>query len=173
MSVQKGARSMGMKLENIDGGWKMIFSETPSGRRIVWDITGEGDTLVIPSQVQEIRKRAVSKTNCPNLKRVYIPNYVEKIYQDAFDGFDEQLLICCQKTGKPYGYFEGEYVETFEEDGAPYYMTHYGSWLHRSVMLRSEDSEGRLTWSSKHASEILNIKPSVKWNVSKAEFDKM
>lgn len=161
---------MGMKLENLDGGWKMIYSETPAGRKIIWDMSGDGESLVLPPNVEEVRKRAISRSNCPNLKRVYIPNYVETIRQDAFDGFDQTLEISCQKSGKPYGYFEGEYVERFMEDGAPYYMTHYGCWLHRSVMLRSEDSEGRLTWSSQDVERICAVKPTVKWDVSPEEF---
>lgn len=161
---------MGMKLENLDGGWKVIYSESPTRRKIIWDITGEGEELIFPAGTLEIRKRAVSKVNCPNLKRVYIPNYVETIRQDAFDGYDEGLVISCQKSGKPYGYFEGEYVETMFEDGAPYYMTHYGSWLHRSVMVRSEDSEGRLTWSSRDVKDLLAVKPTVRWSVEPDQF---
>lgn len=157
---------MAMRLENLDGGWKMIYSETLSGRKIIWDLSGDGEILRLPHGVEELRKRSISRHNCPNLKRVFIPNFVETIRQNAFDGFGPELEICCQKTGKPRGYFDGEYVERFMEDGAPYYLTHYGCWLHRSAMVRSEDSEGRLTWSCRNLEELCAAKPTVRWGVS-------
>ncbi len=63
------------------------------------------------------------------------------IHRDAFDGFDSGLEIHCGCQYKPEGYFEGEYVEEHQEDGSTYYITHYGSWLRRSVVLRSRDCE--------------------------------
>ena len=45
----------------------------------------------------------------------------------------------------------------------PYYITHYGSWLHRSVVLRSRDCEGRLTWMSCTPDSEIARRPSVKW----------
>ncbi len=153
---------MGLRLEQYGERWKIIYSVDAAGNKILWDVTGDGDVFVVPAGVKEIRKRAISVSNCPFLKRVMIPSSVRTIQRGAFDGFNSDLVVFCASPEKPAGFFEGEYEEVFEEDGAPYYVTHYGSWLCRSAVLRSRDEEGRLTWASFSESELSN-RPRVRW----------
>lgn len=154
---------MALKLVTIGDHWNIIYSERPNGEKVLWDVSGNGAEFVVPADVAEIRKRAFDITNCPNLQKVFIPEKVRQIHKGAFDGFDSSLAIECGSQYKPEGYFEGEYMEEHEEDGSVYYITHYGSWLHRSVVLRSRDCEGRLTWMSCTPDSEIARRPSVKW----------
>ena len=154
---------MALKLVTIGDHWNIIYSERPNGEKVLWDVSGNGAEFVVPADVAEIRKRAFDITNCPNLQKVFIPEKVRQIHKGAFDGFDSSLAIECGSQYKPEGYFEGEYMEEHEEDGSVYYITHYGSWLHRSVVLRSRDCEGRLTWMSCTPDSEIARRPSDKW----------
>ncbi len=159
---------MALKLEKLDG-WNIIYSEHPSGEKVLWDVTGTGTHFEVPTAVTEIRKRAFDRNNCPHLEQVYIPEQVQVIHRDAFDGFDNSLVIRCACQYKPEGYYEGEYVEEFQEDGATYYITHYGSWLRRSVVLRSRDSAGQLTWISSAPDSEISQRPRVQWGCRREE----
>ena len=154
---------MALKLVKSGDNWNIIYSERPNGEKVLWDVSGSGEEFTVPADVTEIRKRAFDRNNCPNLQKVFIPEKVRLIHKDAFDGFDTELTIECASQYKPEGFFEGEYVEEHEEDGATYYITHYGSWLHRSVVLRSRDCEGRLTWISGTPDSEIAHRPNVKW----------
>lgn len=154
---------MALKLEKCGENWNVIYSEHPNGEKVLWDVSGSGTEFDMPAGTVEIRKRAFNKVNCPNLQTVRIPEKVRVIHQGAFEGFTSELTIECACQYKPEGYFEGEYIEEHEEDGATYVITHFGSWLHRSVVLRSRDSEGRLTWISTTQEEELARRPIVKW----------
>ena len=133
---------MSLKLEQYGQNWKIIYSVDAAGRKVLWDVSGDGDVFVVPAGVTEIRKRA--------------------IHRGAIDGFNSDLVVFCASPEKPAGFFEGEYEEEFQEDGASYYVTHYGSWLCRSAVLRSCDEVGRLTWSSFADGELAN-RPRVRW----------
>jgi len=154
---------MALKLERQGEHWQIIYSIDSSGEKVLWDVTGDGERFVVPAGVAEIRKRAFDRCNCPNLKQAVIPKGVHTIGKGAFCGFGSELEVLCCSPEKPEGFFEGEYVEVFTEDGAPYYITHYGSWLCRSVVLRSKDAEGRLTWTSIGSHGELSARPMVRW----------
>ena len=154
---------MAMELEKLENGWQIIFSRNASGRRVLWDVSGDGESFTIPEGFVEIRKRALNRTGCPNLKECKIPAHVQLIRQDAFDGFGPELQIYCEKPSKPMGYFDGEYTEELHSDGSPYFVTHYGTWLRRSVVIRSEDNNGELTWISNSAEQELAVRPTVTW----------
>ncbi len=160
---------MALKLEKYGENWNIIYSEHPSGEKVLWDVTGTGSSFVVPADVVEIRKRAFDRNNCPSLEQVFIPERVKVIHRDAFDGFDNSLEIRCACQYKPEGYYEGEYVEEFQEDGTLYHITHYGSWLRRSVVLRSRDSEGRLTWISCSPDSEISQRPKVQWGCRREE----
>ncbi len=154
---------MALKLARLDADWQIIYSENSAGEWVLWDVSGTGTSFTVPEQVAEIRKRAIARDNCPALNRVIIPAHVQTIHKDAIDGFGQELAVCCAHPSKPDGFFEGEYVEETQEDNGTYYMTHYGSWLCRSVVLRSQDAEGRLTWTHlSMAGELVN-RPQVRW----------
>ena len=153
---------MALKLEQYGEKWKIIYSVDAAGNKVLWDVSGDGEVFVVPAGVKEIRKRAISAGNCPRLKQVNIPNCVRTIHRGAFDGFGENMVVFCASPEKPAGFFEGEYEEVFQSDGASYYVTHYGSWLCRSAVVRSRDEEGRLTWASVNESETAN-RPRVRW----------
>lgn len=153
---------MSLKLEQYGQNWKIIYSVDAAGRKVLWDVSGDGDVFVVPAGVTEIRKRAISAGNCPRLRQVTVPNSVRTIHRGAIDGFNSDLVVFCASPEKPAGFFEGEYEEEFQEDGASYYVTHYGSWLCRSAVLRSRDEVGRLTWSSFADGELAN-RPRVRW----------
>lgn len=154
---------MALKLENCGENWKIIYSELSTGGKVLWDVSGKGEQFSVPADVVEIRKRCFDRVNCPNLRQVNIPERVRVIHKGAFDGFGSELEICCATQYKPEGFFEGEYVSEQQEDGSTYYMTHYGSWLRRSVVLRSRDSEGRLTWLSATPDSEISQRPVVRW----------
>ncbi len=160
---------MALKLEKYGENWNIIYSEHPSGEKVLWDVTGTGSSFVVPADVVEIRKRAFDRNNCPSLEQVFIPERVKVIHRDAFDGFDNSLEIRCACQYKPEGYYEGEYVEEFQEDGTLYHITHYGSWLRRSVVLRSRDSGGRLTWISCSPDSEISQRPKVQWGCRREE----
>jgi hypothetical protein len=153
---------MALKLEKLDG-WQIIYSEQSSGAKVLWDVTGDGTQFEVPAGVVEIRKRSFQRGNVPALKQVTIPESVKVIGQGAFDGFGPDLEIRCACQYKPEGFFEGEYGEDFTEDGTTYHITHYGSWLRRSVVLRSRDSDGRLTWMSTSSATEISDRPTVLW----------
>lgn len=154
---------MALKVKKHGENWKIIYSENQSGEKILWDVTGTGESFSVPEDIVEIRKRTFDRENCPGLKRVIIPKSVHTVQKGAFFGFGSELEVLCRSQEKPEGFFEGEYEEVFTEDGAPYYITHYGSWLCRSVVLRSRDAEGRLTWASIGAHGELAARPVVSW----------
>ena len=160
---------MALKLEKYGEDWNIIYSQHPSGEKVLWDVTGTGSSFVVPADVVESRERAFDRTNCPYLEQVFIPERVKVIHRDAFDGFDNSLEIRCACQYKPEGYYEGEYVEEFQEDGTLYHITHYGSWLRRSVVLRSRDSEGRLTWISCSPDSEISQRPKVQWGCRREE----
>lgn len=156
---------MALNLEQLAGGWQIIVLQDSAGNRELLDVKGEGARFEVPGDIAVIRKRAFSPVNCPNLEEVYLPETVETIRQDAFDGYDGNLTIRCQAKKRPSGYFEGEYREEFVDgDGQSYFFTHYGSWLHRSVVLHSRDEEGTITWLSPTAEEEIKVRPKVSWN---------
>ena len=160
---------MALKLEKYGEDWNIIYSEHPSGEKVLWDVTGTGSSFAVPADVVEIRKRAFDRNNCPSLEQVFIPERVKVIHRDAFDGFDNSLEIRCACQYKPEGYYEGENVAEFQEDGTLYHITHYGSWLRRSVVLRSRDSEGRLTWISCSPDSEISQRPKVQWGCRREE----
>ena len=155
---------MALSLERLGREWQIIVLEDSSGKRELLDVKGDGERFQLPRTISLIRKRAFSPVNCPNLKEVYLPETVETIQQDAFDGYDEALQIHCQFKKRPSGFFEGEYREEFVDgDGQSYFFTHYGSWLHRSVVLHSRDEEGCITWLSPTAEKEIRVRPTVHW----------
>lgn len=162
---------MALNLERLEHGWQIIVLQDSTGKRELLDVKGEGEQFQLPQDITLIRKRAFSPMNCPNLRAVYLPETVETIQQDAFDGYDEGLQIHCQARKRPSGFFEGEYREEFVDgDGQSYFFTHYGSWLHRSVVLHSRDEEGSITWLSPTAEKEIRIRPRVSWNCAMPEF---
>ena len=97
---------MALKLEKYGENWNIIYSEHPSGEKVLWDVTGTGSSFVVPADVVEIRKRAFDRNNCPSLEQVFIPERVKVIHRDAFDGFDNSLEIRCACQYKPEGYYD-------------------------------------------------------------------
>lgn len=98
------------KLVDAPGCRHYIGGVYVPGAFVSWDgklvgVREDVEEYRVLSNIREICSYAFA--NCPSLKRVILPENVAKIEEGTFDGFTDELTICCEASERPEGWAEG------------------------------------------------------------------